>query len=261
MLDELTIARSRKHILRYYKSSIAALGGFPERLKPLSIFPDIDLQRRFLSYDKLNDEINGYKLSLFAPSRYVKDEFKANYQTHSSDPFSQADREKFLVGMMKVNFLKRLESSVESFEITMGRTIGKIEDLERKIRNYQSTPDQNPESQELELNIEYPESEDEADDPMEVGGKFKYRLEHLHLDKWLKDLQRDKQQLSLLHSAAEAVTPERDAKLKELQQLIERKVKDPTTNKLDQPNRKVLVFTAFADTATYLFEALRLMGP
>ena len=257
LLDELTIARSRKHILRYYKSSIAALGGFPERLKPLSIFPDIDLQRRFLSYDKLNDEINGYKLSLFAPSRYVKDEFKANYQTHSSDPFSQADREKFLVGMMKVNFLKRLESSVESFEITMGRTIGKIEDLERKIRNYQSTPDQNPESQELELNIEYPESEDEADDPMEVGGKFKYRLEHLHLDKWLKDLQRDKQQLSLLHSAAEAVTPERDAKLKELQQLIERKVKDPTTNKLDQPNRKVLVFTAFADTATYLFEALR----
>ena len=76
------------------------------------------------------------------------------YQTHAGDPFSQADREKFLVGMMKVNFLKRLESSVESFEITMGRTIGKIEDLERKIRNYQATPNQNPESEELELNIE-----------------------------------------------------------------------------------------------------------
>ena len=259
LLDELTIARSRKHILRYYKSSIAALGGFPERLKPVSIFPDIDLQHRFLSYDKLNDEINGYKLSLFAPSRYLKEEFKQLplYQTHSGDPFSQADREKFLVGMMKVNFLKRLESSVESFEITMGRTIGKIEDLERKIRNYQTTPDQNPESEELELNIEVPEAEDEADDPMEVGGKFKYRLEHLHLDKWLNDLQRDKQQLSLLHASAEAVTPERDAKLKELKQLIERKVKDPTTNKLGQPNKKVLVFTAFADTAAYLFDSLR----
>lgn len=258
LLDELTIARSRKHILRYYKSSIAALGGFPERRKPESIFPDIDLQRRFLSYDKLNDEINGYKLSVFAPSRYLKDEFKPLpiYQTHSGDPFSQADREKFLVGMMKVNFLKRLESSVESFEITMGRTIDKIEDLERKIRNYQATPDQNPESQELELNIELPEAEDEADDPMEVGGKFKYRLEHLHLDKWLKDLQRDKQQLSLLHSSAEAVTPERDAKLKELKHLIERKVKDPTTNKRGEPNRKVLVFTAFADTAAYLFDSL-----
>jgi hypothetical protein len=258
LLDELTIARSRKHILRYYKSSIAKLGGFPERLKPVSIFPDIDLQHRFLSYDKLNDEINGYKLSVFAPSRYLKEEFKPmpQYQTHSSDPFSQADREKFLVGMMKVNFLKRLESSVESFEITMGRTIGKIEDLERKIRNYQATPNQNPESEELELNIELPESGDEADDPTEVGGKFKYRLEHLHLDRWLKDLQRDKQQLSMLHSSAEAVTPERDAKLKELRHLIERKVKDPTTNKRGEANKKVLVFTAFADTAEYLFTAL-----
>ncbi len=258
LLDELTIARSRKHILRYYKSSLAALGGFPERLKPVSIFPDIDLQRRFLSYDKLNDEIGGYKLSLFAPSRYLKEDFKKLplYQTHSSDPFSQADREKFLVGMMKMNFLKRLESSVESFEITMGRTIGKIEDLERKIRNYQATPNQNPESEELELNIAIPEAEAEGDDPMEVGGKFKYRLEHLHLDKWLKDLQRDKQQLSLLHSSAEAVTPERDAKLKELKQLIERKVKDPTTNKRGELNKKVLVFTAFADTANYLFTVL-----
>jgi SNF2 family DNA or RNA helicase len=256
LLDELTIARSRKHILRYYKSSIAQLGGFPERLKPVSIFPEIDLQRRFLSYDKLNDEIGGYKLSLFSPSLHVKDEFKPRYQTHAADPFSQADREKFLVGMMKVNFLKRLESSVESFEITMGRTIGKIEELERKIRNYQAMPDQNPESEELELNIQMPEAEDEADDPMEVGGKFKYRLDHLHLDRWLKDLQRDKQQLSLLHSSAEAVTPQRDAKLKELKHIIEQKVKNPTTNKRGELNKKVLVFTAFADTASYLFNSL-----
>jgi SNF2 family DNA or RNA helicase len=94
LLDELTIARSRKHILRYYKSSIAQLGGFPTRNTPVSIYPEIDLHRRFLSYDKLNDEIGGYKLSLFAPSRYLKDEFKslAIYQTHSGDPFSQADR-------------------------------------------------------------------------------------------------------------------------------------------------------------------------
>ncbi len=258
LLDELTIARSRKHILRYYKSSIAAMGGFPERLKPDSIYAEIDLQNRFLGYDKLNDEIGGYKLSLFAPSRYLREEAKLLpiYQTHARDPFSQADREKFLVGMMKVNFLKRLESSVESFEITMARTIGKIEDLERKIRNYQSTPNQNPEAEELELNLELPEAEGDEDDPTEVGGKFKYRMEHLRLDDWLKDLQKDKQQLSLLHSSAEAVTPERDAKLKELKDLIQRKVKNPTTNKRGESNKKVLVFTAFADTANYLFDSL-----
>ena len=259
LLDELTIARSRKHILRFYKDSVAKLGGFPDRQKPVPIYAEIDLQRRFLSYDKLNEEIGGYKLSLFAPSRYLKEEFKslALYQTHTGDPFSQADRETFLVGMMKMNFLKRLESSVESFEITMARTIGKIEDLERKIRNYQTAPSQNPESEELELNIAMPEAENDADDPMEVGGRFKYRLEHLNLNDWLRDLQKDKQQLSLLHSSAEAVTPERDAKLKELKILIERKVKDPTTNKRGELNKKVLVFTAFADTAEYLYGALR----
>ena len=257
LLDELTIARSRKHILRYYKSSIAALGGFPDRLKPISIYPEIDLQGRFLSYDRLNDEINGYKLSLFAPSRHLKTEHEHLYEARGNDPFTQKDRERFLIGMMKVNFLKRLESSIESFEITMGRTISKIEDLERKIRNYQKNPNQNPESEELELNIEVPESDDDGDDPMEVGGKFKYRLEHLDLDAWLVELKKDKQQLSMLHASAEAVTPERDAKLKELKKLIQHKIKDPSTNKHGQPNKKVLVFTAFADTAAYLFDSLR----
>lgn len=256
LLDELTIARSRKHIQRYYKSSIALLGGFPERKKPESIFAEIDLQRRFVSYDRLNDEIGGYKLSLFAPSRYVKVEFKENYKTHAGDPFSQADRERFLVGMMKVNFLKRLESSVKSFEITMERTIAKIDALERKICNHQANPDQNPESDQLELDIQTPEGDEELESAMLVGGKFKYKLEHLNLDVWRKDLQHDKQQLSLLHDNAMAVTVERDAKLKELKRRIERKVKDPTTDKFGQPNRKVLVFTAFADTAEYLYDAL-----
>ena len=173
LLDELTIARSRKHIERYYKSSIAQLGGFPKRQRPESVFSEIDLQRRFLSYDRLNDEIGGYKLSLFAPSRYLKKEFEGQYEQRSNDPFSQADRETFLIGMMKVNFLKRLESSVESFEITMDRTIGKIEALERKIRNYQAMPDQNPETDALELDIQTPEGDEEMEASQLVGGRFK----------------------------------------------------------------------------------------
>jgi SNF2 family DNA or RNA helicase len=262
LLDELTIARSRKHILRYYKTSIAALGGFPERKKPVTIFPDIDTQGQFLSYDKLNDEINGYKLSLFAPSRYLSNDFKSLpiYQTHQGDPFSQADRENFLVGMMKMNFLKRLESSVKSFEITMGRTIGKIEALEKKIRNFIATPDQNPELDELELDMGEAGQDEELEQALLVGGKFKYKLEHLELDSgknWLKDLKKDKDQLRILFNAAKNVTPDTDAKLQELKKLIAAKVANPTTNKLGQPNKKVLVFTAFADTAAYLFDSLR----
>ena len=256
LLDELTVARSRKHIQRYYKASVAELGGFPKREKPDSFFPNIDLHGRFLSYDRLNNEIGGYKLSLFAPSRYLKKEFKDAYKTHAGDPFSQSDRERFLVGMMKVNFLKRLESSVHSFEITMERTIGKMEALERKIRRFQAASDQNPQLDELELDLDTPGDEEDLQAAQLVGGKFKYKLKHLDLTKWLKDLQLDKEQLSILHASAKDVTAERDAKLKDLKGLIERKVKSPTSNKFGQQNKKALVFTAFADTAEYLFKAL-----
>ena len=259
LLDELTIARSRKHIQKYYKATIAQLGGFPKREKPVSIYPEIDLRGRFLSYDKLNDEIAGYKLALFNPSRFVMPEHKADYEKKGAFPFTQIQRESFLIGMMKVNFLKRLESSVKSFEITMERTIAKIEGLEKKIKNFQALPKQNPESEELELELDDPGHDEDLEDAMQVGGKLKFRLNHLRLDGddgWLKALKRDKDQLRILYNAAQDVTPETDAKLAELKKLIAAKVKKPTTNKLGEPNRKVLVFTAFADTATYLYESL-----
>lgn len=257
LLDELTIARSRKHIQRYYKESVAALGGFPIRSKPLSIVADVDLQGRFLSYDKLNDEISGYRLSLFSPSKYVFDEFKSMYQASGHDPFSQVDREKFLIGMMKVNFLKRLESSVMSFRITMERTIRKLELLEQKIRDFQAHPDESiVETEEPAIDAESLDDEDASELEATVGGKLKYRLKHLKLQDWLRDLKKDKDQLRILYNAARDVTPETDAKLAELKKLIKAKVTQPTVNKHGEPNKKVLVFTAFADTAEYLYDSL-----
>ena len=259
LLDELTIARSRKHIQKYYKATIAQLGGFPKRERPVSIYPEIDLRGRFLSYDKLNDEIAGYKLALFNPSRFVLPEHKAEYEKKGAFPFTQGQRETFLIGMMKVNFLKRLESSVKSFEITMERTIAKIEGPENKIKNFQALPKQNPDSEELEPELDDPGRDEDLEDAMQVGGKLKFRLNHLSLDGdagWLKALKRDKDQLRILYNAAQDVTPATDAKLAELKKLIAAKVAKPTSNKLGEPNRKVLVFTAFADTATYLYESL-----
>jgi len=259
LLDELTIARSRKHIQKYYKATIEQLGGFPKREKPISLYPEIDLHGRFLSYDKLNDEIAAYKLALFNPSRFVLTDHKADYEKQGSFPFSQADREHFLIGMMKVNFLKRLESSVKSFEITMERTIAKIEGLEKKIKNFQALPKQNPDSEELELELDDPGHDEELEEAMQVGGKLKFRLDHLRLDGddgWLKALKRDKDQLLTLFNAARSVSPKDDAKLAELKKLIVAKLKKPTTTKLGGPNKKILVFTAFADTASYLYDSL-----
>jgi SNF2 family DNA or RNA helicase len=259
LLDELTIARSRKHIQKYYKATIAQLGGFPKREKPISVYPEIDLKGRFLSYDKLNDEIDAYTLSLYNPSRFVQDRHKAEYENRGASNITQAVRENHLIGMMKVNFLKRLESSVKSFEITMERTIAKIENLEKKIKNFQSLPRQNPESEELELELDDPGHDEELEDALQVGGKLKFRLNHLRLegeDGWLKALKNDKDQLLTLFNAAKGVEADDDAKLAELKKLIAAKVKKPTTNKPGEPNRKVLVFTAFADTATYLYDSL-----
>ena len=112
--------------VRYYRASMAQIGQFPKRNKPESVFSEIDLKGRFLSYDKLNDEIDNYQLSIFKPSKYVLEAFKAQYEDHRVKNFSQENREKFLIGMMKVNFLKRLESSVRAFAITMQRTVSKI---------------------------------------------------------------------------------------------------------------------------------------
>lgn len=256
LLDELTIARSRKHIMRYYGDSVKELGGFPQRLKPLSQYPAIDLRGRFMSYDKLNDEISNYRLALFSPSLYVLPEYRQQYESRGIPAFTQSRRENYLVGMMKVNFLKRLESSVHSFAITMDRTITKIEGLEQRIAQFKRYRAENPTLDVNDLGVDALEDE-ELRDALEVGAKFTYQMAHLDLDRWARDLKSDKDQLSTLLAAAETITVERDAKLADLKKLIADKVKNPTADKDGKPKRKVLVFTAFADTAAYLYEALK----
>ncbi len=256
LLDELTIARSRKHIQKYYRAELAHIGHFPKRKKPESVYSEIDLKGRFLSYDRLNDEINNYQLSLFNPSIYVLPEFKAQYEARNILNFSQENREKFLIGMMKVNFLKRLESSVRSFAITMERTVNKIEDLENRLHQFQEHRAQAAEDVQADFFAEPDEEDDDFAEAFQVGGKLRFRMEHLDVGAWLKDLATDKQQLSLLADAAQSVDPKRDAKLADLMKIIEQKVKHPTTNNHRQENRKIIVFTAFADTASYLYEEM-----
>ncbi len=256
LLDELTIARSRKHIQKYYRASLVKIGQFPKRKKPESVFSEIDLKGRFLSYDRLNDEISNYQLSLFNPSLYVLPQFKAQYEARNILNFSQDNREKFLIGMMKVNFLKRLESSVFSFAITMERTVSKIEGLENRLRQFQEHQTQAAEDVQPDLFAEPEEEDDDLAEAFQVGGKLKFRMEHLNVGAWLKDLATDKQQLSLLAEAAQSVDATRDAKLADLKKIIEHKVKNPTTNTHGEENRKIIVFCAFADTAAYLYEEM-----
>lgn len=258
LLDGLTIARARKHLEEHYRSEVELLGKFPKRLKPKTISPEIDAAGRFMSYDKLSAEIGEYKLSLFNPSRFLRkdlpEDVRADYERRVGN-FTQAQREDFLIDMMRVNFLKRLESSVHAFALTMERTMKKIELLEERLNAFKSFREEHP-----ELDVEQLAPEDLEDEELreafEVGQKLTYKTAHFNVDAWLRALRSDKQQLNTLYLQAKDVSPGRDAKLAELKALISNKVQNPTINKHGQPNRKVLIFTAFADTAEYLYEKL-----
>ena len=210
LLDELTIARSRKHIKNFYKIDTAVK--FPERNKPHSVYPEIDLNNRFPSYDRLNKQILEYKLSVFNPSKYVKPDKQKKYEDLAVTKvlaFKQTDRENFLIGMMKVNFLKRLESSIESFEISMDRTIRKIETLENKINEFLKSKTKSQEESLESIEPDEEELEENADDleQWEVGKKLKFDLADLELEDWLKDLKKDKEALVELYNNAALSLP------------------------------------------------------
>ena len=252
LLDEITIARSRRHVENYY--DINLIGKFPERLKPISLAPDIDTKKYFPSYDQINTDISKFKLSVYNPSDYVKEEYLSQYPEIARDVSvlkDQRSREHYLIGMMRVNFLKRLESSIESFEITMERTIDKIDKLIHRISHFDPGKI-DPDFYDSEIGNLEDEEIDDLMEQMTVGKKLVFQLRHLDLERWQKDLQEDKNQLVKLHEAAAAVTRERDAKLRELKRLIKAKLESP----INSENKKVLVFTAFSDTADYLYKSL-----
>lgn len=254
LLDELTIARSRRHIYRYYAESVSALGGFPKRLKPISLYADIDGDGEFLTYDRLNDEIEKYQLSLFNPAKYLRPEARAKYLKRVGTRFTQEQIEHYLIGMMKVNFLKRLESSIEAFEITMERTLGKLQNIQDRLQRFKKLEVQG--SFDPEDLDELLEDDEEPEELLQVGEKKVYEFADLDVDRWLRDLKKDEEQITYLHTQAQKVSPARDAKLARLKDLIRSKVKQPTLTRDNVPNVKVLVFTAFADTAQYLYQEL-----
>jgi len=258
LLDALTIARSRRHVARYYAGEMQRLGGFPDRQPPVSRHPEIDLRGRFPTYDTVASQIANYKLWLFRPSEHLRpdlpDEIKKGYERRI-DGFTQQGRERILTGMMRVSLLKRLESSIDSFRISLGNTLAKIDHLEARMARFEEFQAENPD-------LDYDElSPDEVDDPeladaLEVGRRQKIKMAHLDLARWRVRLAEDRAHLQALLALAKPISSARDAKLAELKKLIASKVKHPPLDKDGRPNRKLLVFTAYADTARYLYGQL-----
>ena len=252
LLGGVSIARSRRQIKTFYAREMDRIGKFPTQQPPDNIYPQTDT-RGELSYRDLVNQIGQFALSIYRPSSYVT---SAEAKKRLADEkkqlrFNQADRERFLIGMMRTNFLKRLESSAHALTETLGRTIGKIDDLLDKIDRYE----QQPIIQDAQADI-LPDEDEDDEEFLINRARTPYHLRELNLPRWKKDLLKDKQTLTAAWEKVRAITPPRDDKLKTIREHIQYKARKPTTDQDRKINRKMLVFTTFKDTAEYLYENL-----
>lgn len=249
LLDTITIARSRKHIEKYYNMS--EIGKFPERLKPMNIHSDIDTQGSFEAISSINKKILKLNLAIYSPLQYVLPQKRAVYSEkydikvqNGKSVFKQTDREQSIVHLMRVNLLKRLESSINSFTITLERILYQvekgIEGLEKNI---------SPEYEHLSIDDI---NNDEQLNDLLVGNKVKVLISDVDRIRWKQDLIEDKEILENLLKEAKKISVERDAKLEKIKEVIQNKIENP----INPENKKVIIFTAFADTARYLYENL-----
>lgn len=249
LLDSVTIARSRKHIEKYYNAE--EIGKFPERLVPISRRPDLTDLGDAISYDQIYEQLMHLSLCVYTPSNYIFPSKINKYRdlTHNKgESLTQTGREQGIRKLMSINLLKRLESSVYSFNLTLSRikelidnTIGAIEVFEK----YGSDDLTMYEAGGSDWDMD-----DENTDFFTVGRKVKIELADMDYRSWKAELKQDRDVLELLTLMVADITPEHDKKLNELLEILTQKIENP----INGDNKKVLVFTAFADTAEYLYE-------
>lgn len=253
LLDIVTIARSRKHIEKYYGT--ADIGKFPKRLPPKNVYADIDLSDEFPPLKEVNKTIRRLSLAGYSPLKFVrndlKDEYARRYDKAVGDGkgvFKQVDREESLIHLMRVNLLKRMESSIHSFTLTATKLANQVENLLAKIDAHESDELFELNIEEIEdIELNAPELE-----PYMLGNKTKVLIQDMDLIRFRQELEADRVLLESIVNDAKRVTAARDAKLEKLKQAITAKIALP----LNPNNKKVIIFTAFADTAQYLYAHL-----
>jgi superfamily II DNA or RNA helicase len=255
LLDSITIARSRKHIEKYYDMN--AIGKFPNRLKPITHRADITRLPDFMEIDELYERLVRLNMSVYSPFDYLLPDkrglYSDIYDKDIPQNLDQAGREKGIQKLMRVNLLKRLESSVDSFRITLGKFVGTVEHTIGEIEEFERTGQtkQTEFTSITDINTDV-ESDDWLDNEFSVGDKKKINLADMNTSGWKDDLQSDLEVAQTIMAEMKRVTPEHDQKLQDLKSLIQQKQENP----INPGNKKVLIFSAFADTANYLYQNL-----
>ena len=249
LLDSVTIARSRKHIEKYYDTT--EIGKFPERKKPISLRPQLSDLNTAINYNEIYEQLMLLTLCIYTPSNYIFPSKMQKYigLTHNKgDNLTQTGREEGIRRLMSINLLKRLESSVNSFQLTLKRIKALMESTIEAIDNFEKYG-----IAKIDM-YEVSDSEFDIDDGnteyFTVGKKVKIELADMDYKTWRTELKADAEVLELLTLMVADITPEHDSKLQELLKLISKKIENP----INPGNKKVLIFSAFSDTAEYLYE-------
>ena len=247
LLDAVTIARSRSHIIKYYNTN--DVGKFPERLSPISRRPKLTDLNDAITFADIAEMLNRLNLSIYTPSLFIFESEKGNYGIdYEGEGLTVDGREKGIRKLMAINLLKRLESSVNSFRLTLTRIRDFINDSITAIDKFQENGAGTVDITDFSEDFD---TEDNENDPF-VGRKSKINLRDMDYVSWRRDLKADQEVLELLILMLKDITPEHDMKLQQLVADLKNKFEHP----INGSNKKVLIFTAFADTANYLYEQL-----
>ena len=262
LLDSVTIARSRKHIQRYYDTT--AIGSFPERKAPISVRPKLTDLTSAINYTEVFEQLNLLNLKIYTPTEYIQPSKLFKYidpDSKQAKNLSQSGRERGIQRLMSINLLKRMESSVHSFLMTVERIRDYIADTVKMIDDFEHGITGSTVKEMRDLSNSEFDLDDQNMDIFNIGKKFRIDLRDMDFISWRRELEADLEVLELLIIMVSDITPEHDFKLCELQRIIAEKQQNP----INPGNKKIIIFTAFSDTAEYLYEnisgyALRQFG-
>ena len=253
VLDSVTIARSRKHIQKYY--DINDIGKFPIRLKPISLRPRLTNLKEAINYNEIFEQLMLLNLSIYTPSQYILTSKIEKYAELYEDNkvnigFTQANREQGIRRLMAINLMKRMESSVYSFNITLKKIRDLINNTINKIEKYDKYSNLKLELTDMSNITDDFDMDDQNGNEFSFGKKVKIDIIDMDYKSWKNALIKDRDILELLSLMVEDITPIYDSKLQELLKRIESKIKNP----INKDNKKIIIFTAFANTAEYLYK-------
>lgn len=253
VLDSVTIARSRKHIQKYYDTT--DIGTFPIRLKPLSPRPHLTDLKTAINYNEIFEQLMLLTLTIYTPTHYIlpskMDKYAELYGDNKVNVgFTQANREQGIRRLTAINLMKRMESSVYSFNLTLKRIKDLIESTIETIDRFNKQSAHEIELTDISNMDEFDDEDQNTDDLFSFGRKIKIDLADMDYVSWRDSLVKDAEVLELLTVMVGDITPDHDSKLQELYKIIDEKISNP----INEGNKKIIIFTAFADTAGYLYD-------